>query len=356
MSLSSSLAREKAPLDDLVQLYPESIVPLNLGKAALFPRNTFDQLQVFGLPRKLAKDLADGSPASIIRQETLDLVKTLSSGKSSSSKDARYIMTGHRGSGLSTLLVQAVSYAIESGWIVLYVPEARRWIDSSEPYAYDEKSMTFHQSALAASLLSKLHAVNRDRLKSLKLSADVELDGNNKFSAGGRLDDVVALGAKDSRVAVKALEVTMSELSKQTQFPVLFAVDDAQCLFQTSKYRQPDYSVVESYNLSTPRLALEYFTGTKEFAKGVVLGAVSQTLDGSVQLPTVELHSGLGIQTRRPVTPYSKLQEYHLKNASSGIKPIELPFGMNGTDAAGMFELWVRKGWIVNGKSVCVFN
>jgi len=41
---------------------------------------------------------------------------------------------------------------------------------------------------------------------------------------------------------------------------------------------------------------------------------------------------------------------HHLAHASSGIKKVEVPFGMSGVEAAGMFEIWARKGWAPKGE------
>lgn len=44
---------------------------------------------------------------------------------------------------------------------------------------------------------------------------------------------------------------------------VLLAVDEVQALFMTSEYRTPDYTLLESYALSVPRLLLDYISGRK---------------------------------------------------------------------------------------------
>lgn len=67
---------------------------MNAGKASTFPRNTYDQLKAFGLPKRIAHELATGGlPASVIRQPTLDLVKALDASKAAASKDSRYLLS-----------------------------------------------------------------------------------------------------------------------------------------------------------------------------------------------------------------------------------------------------------------------
>lgn len=345
-ALKTHIAHEPADLSDLVQFYPESVLPLNVGKPSVFPRNTYDQLKTFGLPRRVDKELSGLSPSSVIRQATLDIVRTLEGAKTKDSKDARYILSGQKGSGKSMLLLQAVSHAIESSWIVLYDPSAAKWVNSSSQFEYNAESKTFHQPELASTLLSKLLAVNRDRLANITLPADVKFK-TQTLKKGSKLVDLVALGVKDSRSSVQALEATLSTLASQTQFPVLLAIDDIQAIFSESHYRAPDYSKIQSYQLSTPRLILDFMSGTKSFKKGAVITSIS---DSDTQfLPPNELLMGIGAPTRSQVHAYSKLDETALAYAKSGLQRIDVPFGMSGPEAAAMFELWSRKGWASNG-------
>lgn len=346
LNLKTSLAKETPDLTDLVQLYPESLIPLNAGKAATFPRVTYDQLKAFGLPKKIAHELATGGlPASVIRQPTLDIIETLKKASISSSKEARYILTGSAGSGKSMLLVQAASYALEAGWIVFYAPQLTKWLDSSTQYAYDEKSKQFAQIELSSQLLTKLLGVNKALLGKIELPETLTIAGE-EFAAGSKLVDLVAAGAKEERLSVEALAATVDVLSKQTAIPVLLAVDEANALFRTSEYRAPDYTRLEPYNLSASSLVLDLLTGRKSFGAGAVLGALCWS---NTQVPVSDtLLHGLGVPTTHPVTPYTRHDEVHLANAQSGIKPIEVPLGMNGKEAAAMFEIWTRKGWASN--------
>ena len=46
--------------------------------------------------------------------------------------------------------------------------------------------------------------------------------------------------------------------------PVLIAIDEVQALFSKSEYLTPTGGAVESYNLSTPRLFLDYLAGAEK--------------------------------------------------------------------------------------------
>lgn len=346
LNLRTTLAKDAADLSDLVQLYPEALVPLNAGAAATLPRATYEHLKAFGLPKRLGHELATGGlPASVIRQATLDLAAALNAAKAGSSKDARLLLTGARGAGKSMLMLQAAAYALEAGWIVLYVPQASKWLDSSTQYEYNAAAKAFHQTELSQELLAKLAAVNKAQLAKVTLPEAVTV-GWESFAAGTKLADLVALGAKEERLAVAALAATVDVLAKQTAVPVLLAVDELQALFRTSEYRAPDYTRLEPYHLSASALVLDLFTGRKAFGAGAVLGALSFS---NTQCPVSDtlLHA-LGQPTTHPVHPNTKHDEVHLANAKSGIKTVEVPLGMTGKEATAMFEVWTRKGWATN--------
>ncbi|BEI91588.1 uncharacterized protein CcaverHIS019_0404080 [Cutaneotrichosporon cavernicola] len=346
LNLRTTLGKDAPDLTDLMQLYPEALVPMNAGAPATFPRATYEHFKTFGLDKRIATEFANGGlPASVIRQATLDLTGTLNAAKGNSSKDARILLTGPRGSGKSMLMLQAAAYALEAGWIVLYVPQASKWLDSSSQYEYNEADKMFHQTETSQQLLTKLAAVNKAQLAKVTLSEAVKV-GSETFAAGSKLADIVALGAKEERLAVPALAATVDVLSKQTAVPVLLAVDEMHALFRTSQFRAPDYTRLEPYNLSVSSLVLDLLTGRKAFGAGAVIGALSYS---NTEWPVSDtLLYGVGQPTVHPVHAYTTHDEVHLANAKSGIKTVEVPLGMTGKEAAAMFEVWTRKGWATN--------
>ena len=56
--------------------------------------------------------------------------------------------------------------------------------------------------------------------------------------------------------------------SSSIRIPVLLAMDDVQSLFSASRYKTPQWDMIESYHLSAPLLALDYLTGRKTFVSG----------------------------------------------------------------------------------------
>ncbi|WWC57585.1 mitochondrial 37S ribosomal protein mS29 [Kwoniella dejecticola CBS 10117] len=343
VALKFSMAGQPPDLSDLPRLQPGNFKSDNVGKPTTFPKATFDKLRAFSLSKKVEQELSsNGGPASVIRQSTIDLARQLDANKGKSSKDSRYVLTGERGSGKSMLLLQTVAYAMESGWIVLFNPKATEWTNSSSHFIYDPLTQLFSQWQSAQKILSTLLAVNKDNLDAIKLTSDIELAQGKTATKGSKLSELVANGSKDDRIAVKALDSVMAVLEKQTQFPVLWAIDETQTLFTTSQYRTPEYQPIEPYHLSTPRLALDFISGRRSFAKGTVLSALSLSDPKNPLSPS--LISGLKLATSQPITPYTQLDPYHSLHASSGLKKREIPFNMSDKEVSGLYELLVRKG------------
>ncbi|WVQ64300.1 uncharacterized protein L199_002462 [Kwoniella botswanensis] len=354
IALKFSMSGQPPDLSDLKRLQPSNYKSENVGKSSTFTKTSFDKLKVFGLSKKVERELSsNGGPASVIRQLTIDLSKQLDGDKGKSSKDARYVLTGERGSGKSMLLLQSVAYALESGWIVLFNPKATEWTNSSSHYIYDSSTQTFNQWQASQQILSTLLSNNKDKLDSIKLPADISLPQGKTAAKGSKLSELVSVGSKDDRVATQALDAVMGVLERQTQYPVLWAIDESQTLFTTSRYRTPDYTPIEPYHLSAPRLALDFMSGRRSFAKGTILTSLS--LSDPTNLPSPSLIQGLALSSTQPLTPYTQLDPYHLSHASSNLKKIEVPYKMSDVEISGMYELLVKKGLTSENQSDGLF-
>jgi len=206
-------------------------------------------------------------------------------------------IAGPAGSGKSTLLLQTAAYARESGWIVLYVPRgkshstvlqegqvgidriAAEWIKSNTEYHYHSPSLSFHQSTLASNLLSTLLSVNETHLQSIISTTQI-----GSSQSGTTLAEVCRAGIKTSTqtgatsTSVEVLEGVLGALASQKEVPVLLAIDEIQALFCKSEVRTPDYKILESYHLSTPKLALDFLTGKKSFVSTLPLPSFSFNL------------------------------------------------------------------------------
>ncbi|KAG8896630.1 37S ribosomal protein S23 mitochondrial, partial [Tulasnella sp. 417] len=330
---------------------PEDLTPEAVGKAMAFSTGAHSPIQAFGMPKTMKKEfLHSGQAFSIVRSSTLNLLDELDrftgapasavEGESSHNASNRLVLTGPSGCGKSMLLLQAVNYCAQNGWIVYYVPHGIDWVNATSPYGFDYRSQLFHQHALASDALAKMLKVNGSKITQLKLSKDVPVPGGKPgtlLTAGTSLETLAQYGVKDPLLAPQTLVLLMQELGKQTTYPVLLAVDDFQALYNKSVYRDPQFKPVSSYHLSMPRLILEYASGKRQLARGAVLGALSST---NTTYPVIEpLREALGLPLEGGVaiSPYDK-QGNSYKEFTTGLRSIAVPQQFSVAEAAAFLE------------------
>jgi small subunit ribosomal protein S29 len=232
-----------------------------------------------------------GGPAAVIRQSTVDLARLLDKGKDGSSKDSRHVlcelhscwhkwycgpdvqlvklvvgkacycskarhMPARAVGSYSTSREVSPVFVYNHQYSIQLMHVASEWIESKSQYQYNSSSKSFTQPALASTILSSLLTINPTTLKSITTKSPL-----GSFKAGTSIAELCQ-SAKINE-AVEVLEGVLETLGKQSQVPVLIAVDEVQALFATSGVRTPDYKILESYHLSTPKLILDYLTGKK---------------------------------------------------------------------------------------------
>jgi len=158
-----------------------------------------------------------GQAATVTRTSSNKLINRLSSAADKPSKETRLLLNGSKGSGKSTIMLQAMSAAWQKNWIVIYLPRATELIDSTSPYAYNASTQTFHQPALSASLLSSILTANKKALSGISLEKEYETATGQKFAGDEKLDALMVRAAKDETISVGVLEIVLEVLSKQTQ-------------------------------------------------------------------------------------------------------------------------------------------
>jgi small subunit ribosomal protein S29 len=121
--------------------------------------------------------------------------------------------------------------------------------------------------------------------------------------------------------------------------PVLIAIDEFQCLYSPTLYRDQQFSHIKVYHLSMPRLLLEYAGGVKRLANGMVMGALAPT---NTQYPVPrELTDSLKLPTKIPSSPYDKKDKYLMEYAK-GLKNMKLPDGFTLKEASSVFDTWMK--------------
>ena len=175
--------------------------------------------------------------------------------------------TQERAAGSSSTFqeVRSSSDTTNPSWRII----ASEWIESKTEYAYNTFTKLFSQPALASSILTSLVTANPTSLSSIKSKSQI-----GKYKAGTSIAEICKQ-AKDN--TVETLEGVLATLAEQTEVPVLVAIDEVQALFSTSGLRTPDYRILESYDLSTPRLFLDYLTGKKTFVSSSLYPSTTST-------------------------------------------------------------------------------
>lgn len=256
---------------------------------------------------------------------------------------------GKQGSGKSFALLQAVSQAAASDWIVLYIPSGASTIsacllaclplsslahslrdgstaiplmDSSLPYAYSQEQQIFQQNSASASFLKSFLQANEAKLKDISVS-DKPLSQLVK--------DALAMRDNESR----GLSMVLDALASQTSKPVLLAVDNAQALYRPTKYLSSDAQpyLLDSTALSLPRALLDIAAGHKTFQRGAALFAASS----SAALQSVSLD--IGLRLRQPAAYEKRSELYEGLLLQGSMKPLDVSAKMDLEEAAGLAQM-----------------
>ncbi|EPQ56717.1 hypothetical protein GLOTRDRAFT_138372 [Gloeophyllum trabeum ATCC 11539] len=325
---------------DLRSFVPELTTPSHVGNAVAFTGPDNDPMRIFGLPTNILLEFRIASkPLSVIRDITVSTIDKLQAAAELPSSQTRLVMTGSRGCGKSFLLLQAVEYAVRSGWMVLYIPRAISLVNSTTTYTYDLRTQTYLQPEFAFQTLQRFRTVNAEKLQHLHTSQDIPLDRRSSLPAGSGLVDLIEIGTRDVYLAPTVLSALMEELGKQTRYPMLLAIDDFQALYCKTAYRDPQFASIKPWHLSMPRLLLDYASGRKSFARGAVLGALS-TADTTYRTP-LELRKALGLPDEQPTSPYVKMNETKMEYAK-GLQALPVPEKLQLDEAAAVFEVWAK--------------
>ncbi len=279
LSRSSEFHVEAPDMSHLPLLHAEALTPASAGQTFAFSDQTLAAFKAFGLPQELERELAtQPKPRSLVRQQTLDVLDKLDAA-SKANKGTSIVLDGNRGSGKSMLLAQSIAYALDDGWVVVSVPRAINLINSSTLYTYNAQHKAYLQPEATQQVLEAVLRVNGAALKQIKTTDSVSVDGS-QIEAGTAVETLVKRGIETTSPAAKQtlLEATFKALASQKERPVLVAVDDAQALFRTSLYKDPDFVSLESYELGLPRALLSLITSEgSAIGRGAFVAALSTT-------------------------------------------------------------------------------
>ncbi|RIA84681.1 mitochondrial ribosomal death-associated protein 3-domain-containing protein [Glomus cerebriforme] len=186
-------------------------------------------------------------------------------------------------------------------WIVIYIPNAIQYVNSTFPYIRMESTGEFVQPTLVASLLRQIKLVNERHLININLRRDHQI--HRHVIKDNNASQLLDVGINDPHSAQEVFEIFLEEIGNNQEYPVLLAVDEVNAFYTDSEYRDVDDSLLEATKLSLPRTILEYFSGNKDFTYGAVIGALSQNFKPFVSKP---LEVALGLSESSLWKPISR--------------------------------------------------
>lgn len=101
----------------------------------------------------------------------------------------------------------------------MYLWVAISWVDSTTPYAYDARTQTFQQPALALEILTQFVEANSGILRNpdTQFVKDIENERLGPFSKGTPLSKLLDVGLRDQSLATEVLETTLKALGEQNK-------------------------------------------------------------------------------------------------------------------------------------------
>ncbi|KAJ7022680.1 mitochondrial ribosomal death-associated protein 3-domain-containing protein [Mycena alexandri] len=317
-------------------------------------------LRVYGVPKSMLVEVGP-FPYSPPDSSSPDSPSPLPHAPPTARPNARIVLNGRPGTGKSFLLLQLASYAAAlrtpSGhrqWIVIYLPRTRALLDGSTPAVYSLQTQTYQQPRAAWNLLSRIGRANREFLEVLGTTREWRFSvASASAGAGAGVDSTAAQQTIDHALAPALLDALLTELSSQTQFPVLLAIDDFQALAAgRSGYRDAQYKSIRPHHLGMGRVLLEFAGGRRGLARGLLLAALTRSdpafpvppqLAAALSLPDEFTPSPRSVRERRSAQLASYL-EGEGKRRERALRAVRVPDALSVREAAALFEVWLDAG------------
>jgi len=260
----------------------------------ILPRHTSSViLKDNAIPTQLREQfMLLGQNSLLLRKSTLPILNSLSQ---SNIPEHNFWIDGIQGSGKTATLLQALHYCVKSDWFVFYVPSVRNFSLGKSTIFKQQGTQSFSQPEAGLVQFDQLKIMNPKWFEKLKLQKDHRL-GETFTSAGRKLvsvnkgitfASVAEIAAANFQQSSQALVVLLEELALQKEVSVLLVVDDANYLFGSTQYDDPDDThPLKKKKLHASRLLFleklsKFVTNETKFERGATVSAVTRTIDNS---------------------------------------------------------------------------
>ncbi|MCJ1474702.1 37S ribosomal protein S23 mitochondrial [Lambiella insularis] len=319
-------------------------------------------------------------PGMLIRNETVEHGKLVQSMcRTEDKRTLRRIYVGERGSGKSTMLLQAMAIAFLKDWVVLNFPEGQDLTIGHTEYGplAGSSPPLYHQRTYTASLLSRLARAN-PILSTLSVSSShpslpIPIQSNLSLSR------LALLGAADPEIAHSIFmalwkELTSPSTSEHPRPKILLALDGLAHVMKDTAYISASFQPIHAHDLALVRFFVDYLSGAQALTNGgMVVAATSNSNDPTVptlkfKLSQLEVAQNPSIrapespmqpfltatgQQQTPVphpSPFVRFDERVIATmggreaAQAGDIEVQRLKGLNREEARGLMEYWAQSG------------
>ncbi|KFA62551.1 hypothetical protein S40285_05696 [Stachybotrys chlorohalonatus IBT 40285] len=337
--------------------------PENAGKVVALPDALVDQLRALEAFKHTQSWGLFRRPHVLVRDETLRLMKKLQ--ESAEKKEGlKAVITGSKLSGKSTMLLQAMSYALQNDWVAIHLPEgeftqlphdfvllltletAFELTNGQTDYSPvpETEPMQFYQPAYCLALLQNILKANRKVLTSLRMEKDwTRLP---TVTQGATLADLVS-SCREGEYAWPTLSALWTELTLPGRPPVLFTLDGLSHINKMSEYRDPSYKPIHAHDLTLIGMFVAALSGKTPLPNG---GAVIAATSGnntihppSQELALAQLEAGqAGKEVPKP-NPYERKYENRVYDALKNSYVLRVE-GVTKEEGRSLMEYWGASG------------
>ncbi|KAL1958296.1 hypothetical protein VTO42DRAFT_4613 [Malbranchea cinnamomea] len=346
------------------------------GKMFALPPSLLTQLRALGVFKPSHSWHLFKKPSTLVREETLELgnlIRGIGAQEGElKGKSVKRIVTGIRGTGKSTHLMQAMTMALLSDWIVVNVPDGRDYTCGSTAYApvAGTNPVQYTQKNASASLLDRIVKANKDILSKLHISQNLGTLGK-AVPPSSTLHDLASFGAARPDNAWMVFQALWKELTAiapaadaegikpfQPRPPMVVAVDGLAHWMTNTAYRNPDYEPIHAHDMTLVRHFLTVLSSPSSLPNGGIALFATSTCNNprapalDVSIKQLSFRQA-GVDPTSPEfplpDPYAKLDSRVLSffndanNSGSGLRVQELK-GITKDDTRALLEYYALSG------------